>query len=92
MSTRIGVVQFPGTNCERETARSLSACCEGDVDILWHADPFPADAYAAESVRQLAVTRKDPACRVAAGPGAMHGVNMLDPTMTQKLLDWMKAQ
>jgi len=44
---RLAVVQFPGTNCERETARSLRACCGGEVDILWHADPFPADRYAA---------------------------------------------
>jgi phosphoribosylformylglycinamidine synthase len=44
---RVAVVQFPGTNCERETARSLAACVSSDVDILWHADPFPANTYAA---------------------------------------------
>jgi phosphoribosylformylglycinamidine synthase len=44
---RIAVVQFPGTNCERETARSLGDCCAGQVEIIWHADPFPADVYAA---------------------------------------------
>ena len=44
---RIAVVQFPGTNCERETARSLSACFDGPVDVIWHADTFPLDRYAA---------------------------------------------
>jgi phosphoribosylformylglycinamidine synthase len=41
------VVQFPGTNCERETARSVSACFDGPVDVIWHADAFPLDRYAA---------------------------------------------
>jgi phosphoribosylformylglycinamidine synthase subunit PurQ / glutaminase len=44
---RIAVVQFPGTNCERETARSLSACFDGPVDVIWHAEPFPLSRYAA---------------------------------------------
>jgi len=44
---RIAVVQFPGTNCERETARSLAACTDGAVEIVWHADSFPTDRYAA---------------------------------------------
>jgi phosphoribosylformylglycinamidine synthase I len=47
VARRIAVVQFPGTNCERETARSLEAACGAEVDILWHADAFPTDAYAA---------------------------------------------
>jgi len=47
MARRIAVVQFPGTNCERETARSLRACTAADVDIIWHADPFSVDAYQA---------------------------------------------
>jgi len=47
MARRIAVVQFPGTNCERETARSLRACTSADVDIIWHADPFPVDEYQA---------------------------------------------
>ncbi|HEX8966880.1 MAG TPA: phosphoribosylformylglycinamidine synthase I, partial [Chloroflexota bacterium] len=46
-AARIAVVQFPGTNCERETARSISASCEGPVDVIWHAEAFPADRYAA---------------------------------------------
>jgi phosphoribosylformylglycinamidine synthase len=41
------VVQFPGTNCERETVRSLQASTECGVEVLWHADPFPGERYAA---------------------------------------------
>jgi phosphoribosylformylglycinamidine synthase len=40
------VVQFPGTNCERETARSLAAA-GFEPDVLWHADAFPAETYRA---------------------------------------------
>jgi phosphoribosylformylglycinamidine synthase subunit PurQ / glutaminase len=43
---RIAVVQFPGTNCERETARSLCVYFDA-VDVIWHADPFPVTRYAA---------------------------------------------
>jgi phosphoribosylformylglycinamidine synthase subunit PurQ / glutaminase len=46
VAARIAVVQFPGTNCERETARSLAAAGL-QPDILWHADAFPMDTYAA---------------------------------------------
>ncbi len=52
----------------------------------------PGDRYAFETVRRLAATRPDPACRVVAGPGLKHGVDMLDDEMTQKLLGWMKAE
>jgi phosphoribosylformylglycinamidine synthase len=44
---RIAVVQFPGTNCERETVRALGAYPECAVDLIWHADQFPANRYAA---------------------------------------------
>jgi phosphoribosylformylglycinamidine synthase subunit PurQ / glutaminase len=44
---RIAVVQFPGTNCERETARSLVAHTDAAAEIIWHADPFPSDRFAA---------------------------------------------
>lgn len=44
---RIAVVQFPGTNCERETVRSLSAAFDGPIDVIWHADAFPGDRYVA---------------------------------------------
>jgi len=46
VAPRIAVVQFPGTNCERETARSLSACGT-QVDVIWHADAFPPTTYQA---------------------------------------------
>ena len=44
VAARIAVVQFPGTNCERETARSLANFVS--VDVIWHADPFPPDTFA----------------------------------------------
>jgi len=44
---RIAVVQFPGTNCERETVRSLQAATGCAVEVVWHADPFPADRFSA---------------------------------------------
>jgi phosphoribosylformylglycinamidine synthase len=43
----IAVVQFPGTNCERETARSLETWCGQPVETIWHADPFPIEKYRA---------------------------------------------
>ena len=46
MAARIAVVQFPGTNCERETARA-AANAGLEPDILWHADEFPANTYKA---------------------------------------------
>jgi phosphoribosylformylglycinamidine synthase len=45
MAARIAVVQFPGTNCERETARALRECAGAHADIIWHADAFPAEHY-----------------------------------------------
>jgi phosphoribosylformylglycinamidine synthase len=46
VAPRVAVVQFPGTNCERETARSLAAA-GFETDILWHADSFPSNTYRA---------------------------------------------
>jgi phosphoribosylformylglycinamidine synthase len=43
----VAVVQFPGTNCERETARALETISGARADIIWHADAFPVDRYAA---------------------------------------------
>jgi phosphoribosylformylglycinamidine (FGAM) synthase-like amidotransferase family enzyme len=42
---RIAVVQFPGTNCERETARALRAFSASTVEVIWHALPFPDGQY-----------------------------------------------
>jgi phosphoribosylformylglycinamidine synthase I len=35
--TRVGVVQFPGTNCELDVVRAI-AVLGGDAEICWHAD------------------------------------------------------
>ena len=37
MSSRVGVVVFPGSNCERDAAEALGQL-GGDVEMLWHAD------------------------------------------------------
>jgi phosphoribosylformylglycinamidine synthase len=47
VAVRLAVVQFPGTNCERETRRALAAEFGDRVDIVWHADAFPVDRYSA---------------------------------------------
>jgi phosphoribosylformylglycinamidine synthase I len=44
-SPRFGVVQFPGTNCERETVRVLRDVGGTDVDLIWHGDDAPLDEY-----------------------------------------------
>jgi phosphoribosylformylglycinamidine synthase subunit PurQ / glutaminase len=44
---RLAVVQFPGTNCERETVRALTELVSCPVDLVWHADELDPDAYAA---------------------------------------------
>jgi phosphoribosylformylglycinamidine synthase subunit PurQ / glutaminase len=44
---RIAVVQFPGTNCERETMREVQVYADCPVDLIWHADPFPTEHYVA---------------------------------------------
>jgi phosphoribosylformylglycinamidine synthase len=44
---RIAVVQFPGTNCERETARALIAEFGQRVDVVWHGDALRGERYAA---------------------------------------------
>ena len=35
---KIGVVQFPGSNCERETKLALQRCGFEPIDCFWHAD------------------------------------------------------
>ena len=39
------VAQFPGTNCERETARILRHDLGQNVEVLWHADSVALDAF-----------------------------------------------
>jgi phosphoribosylformylglycinamidine synthase subunit PurQ / glutaminase len=43
---RLAVVQFPGTNCERETVRALGDITGCPVDLAWHADHLDPNAYA----------------------------------------------
>jgi phosphoribosylformylglycinamidine synthase subunit PurQ / glutaminase len=43
---RVAVVQFPGTNCERETVRALQALST-QAEVIWHADSFPQEGFAA---------------------------------------------
>ncbi len=35
--TRVGVIRFPGTNCEFDTVEAIRAL-GGDADVLWHGD------------------------------------------------------
>ncbi|CAN5740445.1 phosphoribosylformylglycinamidine synthase subunit PurQ [soil metagenome] len=41
MSARVGVVVFPGSNCERDAAKALRAL-GAEVEMLWHAEPSVA--------------------------------------------------
>ncbi|HEX6512464.1 MAG TPA: phosphoribosylformylglycinamidine synthase I [Chloroflexota bacterium] len=41
---RVAVVVFPGTNCERDTARAVEAV-GGQPELLWHADSEPLSKY-----------------------------------------------
>jgi phosphoribosylformylglycinamidine synthase len=43
---RLAVVQFPGTNCERETLRAVRDLLGCQVDLVWHADHLDPNAYA----------------------------------------------
>jgi phosphoribosylformylglycinamidine synthase subunit PurQ / glutaminase len=45
VTTKVGVVTFPGTNCEQDVAWAVKVL-GGEPHILWHADPTvgPADA------------------------------------------------
>ena len=38
MTRRVGVVRFPGTNCEFDTIDAIRML-GGDAEILWHGDP-----------------------------------------------------
>ena len=87
-SPRIAVVQFPGTNCERETVRALSSTIGCPVDLVWHANPFPLDRYAAavlpggfahgDHLRAGAIARFSPVMRgieqFAASGGLVVGI------------------
>lgn len=42
---KVAVVQFPGTNCERETARVLREVLDQSVDTVWHASTSSLESY-----------------------------------------------
>jgi phosphoribosylformylglycinamidine synthase len=73
---RLAVVQFPGTNCERETVRALRDIVGCPVDLVWHADALDPDAYAGvvlpggfahgDHLRAGAIARFSPAMRGVA--------------------------
>jgi phosphoribosylformylglycinamidine synthase I len=85
---RIAVVQFPGTNCERETARAFRAYLPYPVDTIWHAEAFPVEQYAAailpggfahgDHLRAGAIARFSPVMhgikRFAAAGGLVLGI------------------
>src|ERR1700694_5856548 len=45
MTKRIGVVLFPGSNCERDAIESITSL-GGDAEILWHGDATVTDSDA----------------------------------------------
>ena len=47
VAASVAVVQFPGTNCERETARAIESITRARAEIVWHADHFPRERYSA---------------------------------------------
>jgi phosphoribosylformylglycinamidine synthase len=46
MSRKIGVLRFPGTNCDRDVFEAVEAS-GSKAEWLWHADQFDAKAYQA---------------------------------------------
>lgn len=42
---KIGVVVFPGSNCDRDAGESLKAVYGAAVDYLWHKSAFDESAY-----------------------------------------------
>ena len=38
MSCRVGVVRFPGTNCEFDTVDAIRSL-DGEAEVLWHGEP-----------------------------------------------------
>lgn len=77
---RVVVVQFPGSNCEQETARALEAVgCEVEL-FRWNRDPAELDGYDAimvgggfsyqDRVRAGVVAAHEPVCGRLAGLAA----------------------
>jgi phosphoribosylformylglycinamidine synthase I len=85
---RFAVVQFPGTNCERETVRVLRDLLGQPTDLLWHAQERPLENYRCivlpggfahgDHLRAGAIARFSPIMRVverfAADGGLVLGI------------------
>ncbi len=85
---RFAVVQFPGTNCERETQRAFHDLLQQPTDVLWHADevdlaPFdcvvlPGGFAHGDHLRAGAIARFSPIMRsverYAASGGLVLGI------------------
>ena len=56
MTAHIGVVQFPGTNCEQDVAWAVKVL-GGKPEMLWHADRSVALHTLAKQLRQAARQR-----------------------------------
>jgi phosphoribosylformylglycinamidine synthase subunit PurQ / glutaminase len=86
MTARIGVVLFPGSNCEQDVIEAVRAL-GGDAEILWHGDPKPGDVDAivvpggfahGDYLRPGAIARFSPIMQAvgefAAGGGPVIGI------------------
>ncbi|MGQ0519754.1 MAG: phosphoribosylformylglycinamidine synthase subunit PurQ [Actinomycetota bacterium] len=86
MSTRVGVVLFPGSNCEHDVVEALEAL-GGKADIVWHSDTalpevdavvLPGGFAHGDYLRPGAIARFSPIMdavgRFAAGGGPVVGI------------------
>jgi pimeloyl-ACP methyl ester carboxylesterase len=76
-------IEYAGINIDRAYTRY------GKRPLLMAASP--EDRYAFQSVQALALRRTDASLRLIEGPDHQHGVNMLNPSVTARILDWMKG-
>jgi phosphoribosylformylglycinamidine synthase I len=75
VSGRVGVVVFPGSNCERDAAKALAAL-GADVEMLWHAEAsvrgcdavvVPGGFAHGDYLRPGAIARFSPVMEAVAG-------------------------
>ncbi len=84
---KFGVLQFPGSNCDQDTAHVLSAVARQPVVMLWHASPslegvdavlIPGGFAYGDYLRTGAIARFSPVmasvCRFAAEGGPVLGI------------------
>jgi phosphoribosylformylglycinamidine synthase len=81
MATRIGVVQFPGTNCELDVLHAVEQL-GGEADVLFHADAdlrgvdavvLPGGFAHGDYLRTGAIARFSPVMRAVAAHAAAGG-------------------